>query len=166
MRTDFFDGFDNQVHTLASWYLDRAGDENMDRLHCFDSTPDLVGGSNQALRLLTEDNVQFLRITATPDGSAACTPRSRYRSGGLRLKPNPLMDAAAKDIYALKQGLFEVRCRLPRYKGRTTNYGANVSFWLLSNDMECDVLEGNVLEGNDGRSGFSTTLHNLEGGRY
>src|SRR3712207_2379480 len=71
----FFDGFDNQAHTLANWYLDRAGDEYPLRLHCFDSTPDLVSGSNKALRLLTEDNVQFLRITATPDSAAACTPQ-------------------------------------------------------------------------------------------
>ncbi|SMB93376.1 hypothetical protein SAMN00120144_3542 [Hymenobacter roseosalivarius DSM 11622] len=151
----FFDGFDSQPHTLANWYLDRVGDENADRLHCFDATPDLVGGGNQALRLLTENNVQFLRITATPDASAACTPQSRYRSGGLRLKPNPLVDSAAHGVYALQQGLFEIRCRLPRYRARTTRYGANAGFWLLSNDMECDVLEGN-----DGLSGFATTLHN------
>ncbi|WP_165963610.1 glycoside hydrolase family 16 protein [Hymenobacter radiodurans] len=151
----FFDGFDSEEHTLANWYLNRVGDENTDRLHCFDTTPDLLGGKNKALSLIAEKNVQFLRITATPDSSAACTPQSRYRSGGLRLKPNPLVDGAAHGVYAMQRGLFEVRCRLPRYRARTTKYGANAGFWLLSNDMECDIVEGN-----DGLSGFATTLHN------
>lgn len=163
-RLIFADEFDNAAHTNAAWSFSHYPHRRANNNHeCYDTRP---LGENQALRLLTEDEISLLRISAQKSPHAfACDDVLRtYTSGMLRLKYDSIRDGnTGGGPFTIRRGLFEVRCRLPTY-AKTPTYptgfaaaygGSTASLWLYNHDMECDVFEGN-----DSTAPFSTTYHN------
>jgi hypothetical protein len=179
----FEDDFDNAAVTSAKWDFGHYSTGPKQRrtnspYECYDVAP---LERNKALQITTVNNTSVLRITATricppdsncqvgtPAGEFACEVVSdvfeakRYISGMLRLK-YPLVADGSTDIehrFPVHQGLFEIRCRQPKYPeglaNGSTYGGARSALWLSSYDMELDVFEAN-----DGQ-GFSSTLHNRQ----